>query len=335
MKKILITTDLHLNKSQDDFYRWVFLNDLKKIIVKENIEELFILGDLTQDKDGHKSDLVNDLVKNLYELSRLCLVKILKGNHDYIDPDNPFFYLLNYIENITFYKNSSEYVFNDFNFLFLPHSRDIDKDWKGFNFKSYDCIFTHQTFKGAYASNGIELEGISNNIFKKCRNTKIYSGDVHIPQTLGNIKYVGTPYNVYYGDSFDSRFLILSFNGDVIKERFIYTEYPTKFNLKIKSIEELKDFENFKKGDFVKVVFLLKRSDFHEWENIKKSIKDFLSKKGMIVRGITVEVPKRKILKKSLIDSDIRSINDESLLKRFCKRESVENDLVDFGKNLL
>ena len=93
---ILIATDLHLSDRQRDRHRFGIFKWLREQQMKYQTKAVFILGDLTETKDTHNANLVNRIVDNLCSLAPPVFV--LKGNHDYIDPSNPFFGFLDYID---------------------------------------------------------------------------------------------------------------------------------------------------------------------------------------------------------------------------------------------
>src|SRR5205814_1607714 len=91
--------------------------------------------------------------------------------------------------------------------LFLPHTNNYKRDWKGLDFSKYQWIFAHNTFQGANIGPR-RLEGIPTSIFP--RNAKVISGDIHVPQHFGPIEYVGAPYRIDFGDDYEPRVLFLS-----------------------------------------------------------------------------------------------------------------------------
>src|SRR5271170_7219973 len=104
MSNILITSDIHLTDNHRDDYRWKLFPFLAEQIEKHNVHYLLCLGDVTETKDGHKSSLVNRVVdefKWLVDTYKIQLF-ILKGNHDFIDPNLPYFRFLDSMEDMTF-----------------------------------------------------------------------------------------------------------------------------------------------------------------------------------------------------------------------------------------
>ena len=95
----LVISDLHLTDNNLDSYRWKIFDVLVELCNKYNVKELIILGDITEKKNDHSSELVNKILDNFYYLcqkTKLCNLNILCGNHDYIDSNTPFFKFLQY-----------------------------------------------------------------------------------------------------------------------------------------------------------------------------------------------------------------------------------------------
>lgn len=116
----LFVGDLHLNDTARDAYRhnfqWWLLDQVKKIKPRRVI----FVGDFTDAKDQHRAWLVNKIAGYFDRLSRETDIVALMGNHDYLDPDNPFFAFLSHIPGITWVMRPKAID----GWLFLPHTRD-------------------------------------------------------------------------------------------------------------------------------------------------------------------------------------------------------------------
>ena len=206
---ILVTTDLHLTDRERDAYRWDLFPWLEEQAKEEGDKHLLILGDLTDEKDGHSARLVNRIVDTLTRFVSLGMrVWILKGNHDYIDPDCPYFRFLNMTHGIRFLHKPVVGSIGQTNTAFLPHSRNPVEEWQDFRMDDASMVVCHQTFNGADAGKGHRLDGgISSRYFSDERNMDllVLSGDIHVPQQCGDVTYVGCPYPISFGDAFEPR----------------------------------------------------------------------------------------------------------------------------------
>ncbi len=257
----LLTTDLHLSEKSEDQYRF----DLFPWIIKHfrnKVGTVIILGDLTDRKNYHADFFVNKVVDCIRSLAKHFNVYILCGNHDYdVDPTQPFFGFLGKYTNVTYISTPMIYH----NKLFLPHSRKPGKDW-GILSKpemgSVDIIFMHQTFRGSVSESGRVLEGISSRRFQRFE-CPIFSGDIHVPQQLGPITYIGCPYHIHYGDKFEPRMLLLNRKFETQDVQF---PAPRKFMLDLSHGRELREIRReFRSGDRAKVRIHLPRSGFVHW----------------------------------------------------------------------
>ncbi len=297
---IMITSDLHITDKPLDEYRWGIFQWLKQQLDHsvDEVDTVFILGDLTDAKDKHNSELVNRLVGELKSLSEAAQVYILKGNHDYIEETLPFFNFLSQVgSNIKFIAQPEKLNVEGFGVLCLPSSRNYQTDWQDFDFSKFDLIFTHQTYEGSVAENGSLLPGIPPAYFKGFEG-KVISGDIHVPQKVSNnIQYVGAPYRIRFGDSFDPRVLMIA--EGKIKSRKVPFMRRQVFNIKGVVDDDFlnewnqalfKDLIN--EGDQVKVRVTLKRSDFDKWPTLKKTLRQHAQEQGWVLCGLELIMDK-------------------------------------------
>jgi len=321
----IICGDPHFTDNPKDSYRWDFLKWLRKKIIELNIEKLYILGDICEKKNYHSSTLVNRIIYELYELSNICEIIILKGNHDYDkDENNPFFQFSSKLNKITYISNpcqiASEY--------FIPHSSsekfcaDIPAD--------IDFTYLHHDIIGAKVSNDYLLEnGIK---IESLMHKKPYfiSGHVHIPQSIGsNFIYVGAPYPIKFGDIYVGRIVFIdSYNK--IKS----IDYPSikKWSLKINSIDEINDYD-LEKEDQVKIEINILQSDYHRWNDIKNEIKSLCEKLEIDLFSVTIKPITKKRRKRLRQNNNI--ISPEDILNRFTEQEKLGSELLEVGKELL
>ena len=106
----------------------------------------------------------------------------------------------------------------------------------------------------------------------------MWSGDVHVPQKIGNIEYVGAPYPIRFGDNFTGRVVVI--------DRGVQTDwhYDTirKVHATITQTLELRDYK-LRKGDQLKVTLKLSASEMHEWDKRRTAIKTWCSLHGVVL----------------------------------------------------
>jgi hypothetical protein len=336
----LVTADVHLNSNPRDSYRHDFFNlTLADMLRLHKPQQLIILGDLTDDKEGHDAWLVNSMARYIHWCAQICPVIILRGNHDGVNPAEPFFGFLDTIENVTFIDDQHAEQIEGLGLCtFLAHTRDHKKDWKKVDFDPYEAdpecgfIFCHNTFEGALARPGSPLKGIPTNALPA--NASVLSGDVHLPQDVDQVTYVGAPYTVTFGDTYDPRVLLIGRT----KRGTIYTESKPvpgkrKITIDVRNATILPKL-NANRGDMVKVRVYLKTDEYAKWNEIKTSVMRWGERAEVEICQIQpVKVLSgQRLLRKA---SENTSLNDQQRLKAFCQRRAVPDDVAKTGAWLM
>lgn len=296
---LLVTADLHFTDNPRDAHRWDLLPWLAKQATKYKAEGVLLLGDLTDAKDKHSSVLTNRMVAGLRELAKTVPVYIDKGNHDYIDENEPFFGFVDEPDSanrVRFFVKPTVVKFKSMGkCLFLPSTRTWEKDWNEFGWANTGpdapkYIFCHQTFDGCLTENGTRMDGIPPSVFGRFAG-KVYSGDIHRPQKVSkNIEYVGAPYRVRFGDDFTPRVLLINNDGTTKDLHF-----PTKNKVLVKLLNcglaqavqmGLKwGLEELYEGDQVKVRVELPRARYGEWPKLRAQIQKDAADMGLELTG--------------------------------------------------
>lgn len=341
---MLIVTDLHCTDRERDEYRWELFPWLAAQAEETESEEILVLGDLTDSKDGHSAALVNRIIENL--LSLPAKVYVLKGNHDYIDEGKPFFNFMNF-HNLRFISEPTILELEVGDVLMLPHTRAPSEEWAELELLTidpqYSLICCHQTFDGADAGGGFRLQGgISSNFFSKTLeiDTPVIAGDIHVPQTIGDVTYVGTPYPVNFGDSHEPRALeVFEMMGGKLEMSSIAVPSIKKVSATITHMHELHDL-GLRPGDQLKLKVRLPRTDFHLWDKIKADTSELLRVQGVLLHSISLETiearrdqpsfSKKKMNKAKSISSD-----PQGTLKAFCAHRGFSEGSEWAGEDIL
>jgi len=335
---MILCSDLHLTERERDEYRWEFLDWLAEELDRSGEDELFILGDLTDQKDGHSAKLVNRIIDTLFGLP--ANVTILKGNHDYTDADCPFFRFLDKEmgDNIRFVSDPLLDEDDSGNILLLPHTRTPLEDWSSIitDFSHVKLIFCHQTFNGADAGKGHMLaSSLSSLYFSQGRGFrgKVLSGDVHVPQKVGDVTYVGCPYPVAFGDMFTPRILFYR-DGKLTQKK---TPSIHRWSLDLSSVDELADMPDLQEGDQAKVRMHLPRSEFGSWEQHKMRLFEIAKKCG--VQLFSVELHEKKSRTRSRLEDPTAkapvAVSAEELLRTFCRARGLDEAIEETGVELM
>lgn len=331
---MILTSDIHLTDRKEDDYRWGLFGFLKDLVISSSSKRVFILGDLTIFKDNHSSKLVNRLVSGILDIVSVgCEVHILMGNHDYLDAGQPFFGFLNNLDGVHYYS-SIQHCVGDTSILMLPHTRNPLEDWgraEGIReyLRKFNTVMMHQTIDQSVASNGQRMEGMSRSLFKGAR-ARIYSGDIHVPQDIARVTYIGAPYPITYGDSYNPRVLVVR-KG---KERSECFETIKKHTIIVRDIEDASVFEGVGVGDQVKLRIEVCQGE--DWEFKKdRSVKTL---EGLGASSIVTELipSETRSERKRLSQKNVNyKVTPEEALKVFVRRSRIKSSIALRGLSII
>lgn len=330
----LIISDLHLTENVHEEYRWAVFNSAREYLNQHDIPDLFILGDLLDKKDRHPSELVNRLINELVECSKIAHVTILKGNHDYLKPEHPFLDFLDHIDNIT-WIDKPRLMFKDVDkILWLPHSRTPEVDWEELEYDDLDFVFMHQSVIGCKVSNMFEMNhGLNLKWLTSRTKAKIYSGDIHVPQDIDMLTYVGTPHPVAFGDHYQPRMLHL--------EGATHMEIPLntiqRLALTVTSLHDLKkqcEQHHAQSGDHLKLKIQLSNKELSQWSDLKQLIQTWCQQQDLKLFDITLEKQNLEC-EIELKTSKFRHIDPFAALEEYTQQEQLDAFTVQLGKDLL
>lgn len=323
----LCTSDWQLDQNPRDRYRTDFVvKTLPELISKYKVDQLLVLGDISEQKDNHPAPLVNEIVDAFYKLQKQCYVIILQGNHDFLHKGHPYFHFISKFDNVEWISKPTVLE----NCLWLPHTRDYKKDWEGVDFNGHDFIFAHNIFTGVNAANGHALSGIPPSIFPD--DAQIIAGDVHEPQELadGKIIYVGSPCLCDHGDDYQPRVLLL----DDLKVKSIKVNGVQKRLVNVDWDGDESTFHHkANEGDLVKINVHLERKDVAQWIDIRQWIEQWASKNKFTVVSIIPNVAYDQGERTKLVNSVQK--NDDQYLQAFVKRLGIDKATEEVGKSII
>lgn len=329
---ILVTADLHLNDLSRDAYRHKVLPWFREQAKQLKARCAIILGDLCEEKDRHPAVLVNTIVEEFYKLSAICPVIIQKGNHDYLDPNNPFYLFLDRIDGVVWMNKPSANLPKfaqealGVSCLFLPHTNNYKRDWT-IPWDS-DWIFAHQTFQGATPGHGHRLDGIPLDVFPS--GSRIVSGDIHVPQTIEKegvrVDYVGAPCLVDFGDDYDPSIVCIE-GRKLTRVRY---PGPQKRLYECGSLKELEK-ARFIEGDIVKIK--MRVSSRADWAGIAPNVRKLCAKRGVQPWSVVPILPARGKAKAIIRTTQART--DRQTFADYCKTHKISKDLEGVGDKLM
>jgi hypothetical protein len=325
----LLVTDLHLDDNPDNEYRWAIWDHIHQAVIQHHIETVFILGDWVDRKDRFTARFINRLFDEVYRLCGQAGLVVLRGNHDTaMTPPSYFDFMASGpiagFEYITSPRPFSHQDMSAPPVLLLPFTAAPKTDWAGLNLADYMAAFMHATVTGAVVENGMVMENANFPILP--RHVKFYSGDVHVPQKVRNITYVGAPHPIKFGDDFPCRMLVLDEAYDIVAE--IPLSPPRKIMADIRDLADL-DRLKIRQGDQIKIRFNCPPSQIEHWGTTEQQIRQWASEHGVTVAGTEIIVGTRTP------DSLDVEQTPEAILRGFCGREGLSEGLLQTGLDLL
>lgn len=342
--RYLVTADLHFASGAEYAYRFEIFDFISRVIREYRVDAVFILGDLTEAKDKHSSFLVNKVVDGLCGLTKTGLrygVKVLKGNHDFVDSDSPFFGFIKHIEGLDFICEPTRLV-NDI--ILLPYSDNPVMDWEDITYAKRSLAMMHQSVLGARAYNGYKLEKGLTLGFLESKFGQVISGDIHTPQEMGNLVYVGSPHSVHFGEHHRPRVIVGEYKDGGTNFGFVYNdEAPTNWAVHLRDDQKLEDSGyNFKPEDRIKIHLYLDQNDLYRWKEHRKVVLESCERLQLNQKGLTVHTTKPKLETKEKAKPEVQEI-DESLVQKstpkvfydYCENNDIDGVLKDTGSELV
>jgi calcineurin-like phosphoesterase family protein len=323
MRSLLIS-DLHFSSGPNEAYRWDLFNQIIIIGQQRHVDRLYILGDLTNNKDNHPSILVNQIVDGLLKWSQqFKQIIILRGNHDHIGTI-PFFKFVDHFSNITFISD----IVDSPSHLWLPHTRNPAEDWKHLNFRN-KMVFSHVSVKGAvYENKQTQLDGVEASIFNSAKIA--FSGDIHTPQWIDPLIYVGCPYPVRFGDTFKGNCIILD-EEDLSWAR-LELDFPQRLMLDVNSSDHFMNEICHKTygGDQIKVRLHLTQETMGTWRDQVQEIKETAKSADLHLVGL-------ELIKEQFALPNVQNYEKKQWLDfdQFCKNQTIAPDLCWVGNQIL
>lgn len=247
MEPVICVTDIHLGQKRDSkVWHDVTLKlfrDIATTAIKRNIKKIFILGDFFDNRQFINIKTL-EVAFEIAEILSDFEVYIIAGNHDIhfrntATPNSLTIFKEGYqhitiideeplqVEDITLIP----WLFDNLKSINTPH---IFGHFDICAFKMNECM---ECEEGRYTARD----------FKKF--TSVLSGHFHMPSTKGNITYLGSPYQMDFGDAGSQRGYYIFEDGNL--EFVEFKEYPHYVLLYTNNLITSEMVE----GNIVKIVF--------------------------------------------------------------------------------
>jgi hypothetical protein len=257
--KLLLISDIHfgvrknsetyLNIMENFFYKLV-----SSTVEKEDIDQLWILGDLFHDRH-----LINSHIKNavfrvfdfLLEKHPHLIINVLIGNHDIYYKNSlsetSLRMFFEYHPRLKIVKSFEEHDLDGCKTAVFPwlcensleHEQfmAIYNEYEETGIKQYDLCLGHFEVHGFEVVRGVNFEGnIKTSHFEAFKD--VFSGHFHLRQKKGNLQYLGCPYEMDWGDYGDKKGLTI-YDTDTRKVKFIHNKMsPRHVKLHVSKIKD-------------------------------------------------------------------------------------------------
>lgn len=263
MIKIACIADLHINvfSKGNKMFPFIinFFKDFKQQCIDNHVDTIVIAGDLFDFKTTTQTEGMINLVKIIDDLAQLFQLYILPGNHDRASKDDASLSLTSIFSNKKNITVVEEYMRVQ-NFHFLPYYNDerFIEEVKKIEFESKkeeQVLFTHCAVKGfnmnTYKKDGKNVDSLNDTstiipkLFSKF--THVFLGDFHGYQSVGNITYVSSPFQLRHTDeNTEHGFVIIEKNSSFAHEFYENLHTPNYCTIRLckenmKSIGRLKN----------------------------------------------------------------------------------------------
>ncbi len=328
---MILTADLHLTDQPEDEYRWRIFDEILECAGDIQDGNLFILGDLADRKDRHAARLLNRMREQFKRLSSHGMVThIIMGNHDVPMEGLPFWDVLNDIENVSFLSTPALFARHVW---LLPWTANPAETWKYLDFSETRYCFIHQPITGAVTERGHVISDAADidvipRLNAKGLSIKIYAGDIHNPQKIGRVQYVGAPYPIDFGDDYPTRLTILN----EYQEEWWPLYSIKKAVLELDSLGDLDHSHDLCEGDMAKVRMRIDPKRIGEWPQDKAEIRDWAARHGIKLAAIEARV-EFQINKPQELLSAAADLTE--IYHTFCKETGLAEQTIKVGLNIL
>lgn len=212
MNKIALITDTHFGVKNDskhmlDYFN-LFLDDVFfPSLLKNNIKTVLNLGDIFDRRKFVNFNTLRWTRKMFFDRLQECGIEFITicGNHDVYYKNtnevNSLDLLIASYPNVTVHTTPTHLTIGNTKFLLLPWMNDENREssLKTVAESDADVLIAHMGIVGFEMVKGVTCsDGYDMKIFNKFK--KVLSGHFHLKATMGNITYLGSPWELNFSD---------------------------------------------------------------------------------------------------------------------------------------
>jgi DNA repair exonuclease SbcCD nuclease subunit len=310
------------------------VNQVGELGRKYQVKRIFLLGDVFELKDRIPARIMILFAEAVAKYP--CPLTILRGNHDFAEDEYAPIRLLEREGKIDFISNpwvdfSKTSTSNGI--AFLPYFRKWNQfveEWKRLHFlieghsEPTKLFLFHNTVPGSKFANNRKAEGEFD--LPTIKNVRYLAGDIHLPQKVGPIQYLGSPYQVDFGEEGQDKFVYLyKTEGDILTP--VELKYPKFISVDVSTINDIeqKDIE----GNYVRMIGEVLKEKKEQVEECKKILESWNPK-------FVVSAVKYRTEKKTRID--VAKSDHQAVLSEFLQQSETGLDkkrLLEVGLDLI
>ena len=305
-------------------------NQVGELAKKFQVKRIFLLGDVFELKDRIPARIMILFAEAVAKFP--CPLVILKGNHDFAEDDYAPVRLLEREGKVKFI--AAPYI--NMEIAFLPYFRKYEnfkEEWiklhetikgdTGFDVNVKLFLF-HNTVSGAKFANNRKAEGEFD--LPTFANIRYLAGDIHLPQKVGPIQYLGSPYQVDFGEEGQDKFVYL-YKSDIDLLTSVELKYPKFVSVDISIINDIKqeDFE----GNYVRMTGEILKEKKEQAEECKKILESWNPK-------FVISIVKYRTEKRARIET--AKDDHQAVLSEFLQQSETElnkQKLLEVGLDLI
>jgi DNA repair exonuclease SbcCD nuclease subunit len=338
VNRVWILGDMHLGirsnsnewlEIQKDFYENYFIPTLKKHVQDGDV--LVQVGDSFDNRQSINLKVLHYAVDLFERLGEILPVHIIAGNHDiWAKKTNEITSIdtLKWIPNVQIYKEPELMKWHDKNILMMPWRTDAQHEADTLaEYPTANIVFCHSEVRGIALNSKVKnMHGTDSNSYD--RYNAVYSGHIHYRQTKGQLRMVGTPYQLTRSDSgnpkgfdlVDLRTMEETFFENHISPKFV------KYNLTTLYDVSLGDFKERINNNFVDLYIPTKVAS-------NSSLSALINRVQQLTRRIEPNIyQEQDIIDKDLHDMDeiegeFKNYNIEHLFQAYVDGLSLDDDM--------
>lgn len=334
--RIALITDSHCGARNDNvifskYFDKFYYEQFFPYLEQHNIKQIIHLGDIV-DKRKSISYVSKSYLRRFVKAcdDRNIALDVIIGNHDIPNKGNLKNHAMQELfshskYNVKYFDKPQDVIYDGLSICMIPWiCADNYQDCMNHISKTKSrVLFGHLEIEGFEMYRGsVNQHGLKASIFNKFDT--VFSGHFHHKSTKGNITYLGSPFEITWGDWNDPRGFHI-FDTETLE--LLYIENPYKMfhkifysdDLQSQLIKEVNKYEN----SYVKVI-IESKDDEDKFEEYFKALENINVYDLQIIEDTTL----------NLFDTEVEEIEDtESIFRSFIEQSDLKvnkEDLISF-----